>query len=392
MVSDRRAHGARVREGSLVRKVGINLLWMVPGAVGGSETYMSRLLSGLAERSTAFDYTIFAVPQFADAHPELAKTFKMAYAPVTGQWKSFRVAGENSWLVRQCQKRKIALVHHAGGVIPVLHTTRPILTIHDLQYLYYPEYFTTARLNYLKLMVPRSAEAARLILVPSEFTRRTIIERLEIDPSIVIVVPHGISPHERRAYPTDIRDRYDLNDPYFLYPAITYPHKNHLVLVEAFAKVVRERPNTTLVLTGAKGSMETRISSEIRGLGIEQRIRRLGYVPEEDLDGLYHEAVAMCFPSRFEGFGAPVLEAMSRDCPVIAADATALPEVVGEAGYLVSPDNVEGWAQEMIDLLEDSGARDRLAKVGLERAKEFTWTHAADILEDSYHHALETTL
>jgi glycosyltransferase involved in cell wall biosynthesis len=375
-----------------MRKVGINLLWMVPGIVGGSETYMTRLLSGLAERSTAFDYTIFAVPQFADAHPELAKTFKMAYAPVTGQWKSFRVAGENSWLVRQCRKRKIALVHHAGGVIPVLHTTRPILTIHDLQYMYYPEYFTTARLNYLKLMVPRSAEAARLLLVPSEFTRRTIIERLEIDPSIVVVVPHGISPRERKAPAADIRGRYDLDDPYFLYPAITYPHKNHLVLIEAFAKVLRERPGTTLVLTGAKGSMETRIASEIKGLGIEDRVRRLGYVPEEDLDALYHDAVAMCFPSRFEGFGAPVLEAMSRECPVIAADATALPEVVGESGLLVSPDNADGWAQEMIELLEDTGARDRLGKAGLERSNEFTWTHAADILEDSYNHALETTL
>jgi glycosyltransferase involved in cell wall biosynthesis len=375
-----------------MRKVGINLLWMVPGVVGGSETYMSRLMSGLAERSTAFDYTIFAVPQFADAHPELAKTFKMAYAPVTGQWKSFRVAGENSWLVRQCQKRKIALVHHAGGVIPVVHRARPILTIHDLQYMYYPEYFTTAKLNYLKLMVPRSAEAARLILVPSEFTRRTIIERLDIDPSIVIVVPHGISPRERSAPTQDIRENYELSDPYFLYPAITYPHKNHLVLIEAFAKVLGAHPDTVLVLTGAKGSMETRIASEIKSLAIEDRVRRLGYVPAADLDALYHEAVAMCFPSRFEGFGAPVLEAMSRSCPVIAADATALPEVVAEAGRLVSPDNVDGWAQEMNDLLEDFALRDQLVKAGLERAHEFTWTHAADILEDSYHHALETTL
>jgi glycosyltransferase involved in cell wall biosynthesis len=375
-----------------MRKVGINLLWMVPGVVGGSETYMTRLLRGLAERSTAFDYTVFAVPQFADAHPELARTFKMAYAPVSGQWKSFRVAGENSWLVRQCRKRKIALVHHAGGVIPALHTTRPILTIHDLQYLYYPEYFTTTRLNYLKLMVPRSAEAARLILVPSEFTRRTIIERLEIDPSIVIVVPHGISPRETKAATSDIRERYELPDPYFLYPAITYPHKNHLVLVEAFARVVRSHPKTTLVLTGAKGSMETRIAAEVKGLGIEERVRRLGYVPVDDLEALYHEAVAMCFPSRFEGFGAPVLEAMSRECPVIAADATALPEVVGESGLLISPDNAEGWAQEMIDLLEQPDVRDRLGKLGLDRAREFTWTHAADILEDSYNHALETTL
>jgi glycosyltransferase involved in cell wall biosynthesis len=375
-----------------MNKVGINLLWMVPGVVGGSETYTTRLLRGLAERSTAFDYTIFALPQFAEAHPDLAKTFKIAYAPVTGQWRSFRVAGENSWLVAQCRRRKIALVHHAGGTVPVVRTHRPILTVHDLQYLYYPEYFTRAKLTYLKSMVPRSAEAARLILTPSEFTRRTVIERLNIDPNFVVVVPHGISPHEHREHRAGVRDEYDIRGPYFLYPAITYPHKNHLVLIEAFAQVLESHPETTLVLTGAKGSLEVRINAEIAHLGISDRVKRLGYISMEHLDALYREAVAMCFPSRFEGFGAPVLEAMGRSCPVIAADATALPEVVRDAGRLLSPDNSDHWAQAMIDVLIDSEARARLAKAGLERARAFSWTAAADVLEDSYGHALETTL
>ena len=375
-----------------MNKVGINLLWLVPGVVGGSETYTTRLLSGLAERSTAFDYTIFALPQFAEAHTDLAKTFKTAYAPVTGQWKSFRVAGENSWLLAQCRRRRIALMHHAGGIVPMLRTHRSILTIHDLQYLYYPEYFTTPKLTYLKSMVPRSAEAARLILTPSEFTRRTVIERLNIDPNFVVVVPHGISPHEHREHMESVRDEYDIRGPFFLYPAITYPHKNHLVLVEAFAQVLEAHPDTTLVLTGAKGSMEVRINSEISQLGIADRVKRLGYIPSGHLDALYREAVAMCFPSRFEGFGAPVLEAMGRACPVIAADATAIPEVVGEAGRLLSPDNADHWAQAMSDLLVDSELRTSLAKAGMERARAFSWTASADVLEDSYSHVLETTL
>lgn len=373
-------------------KVGINLLWMVPGVVGGSETYVTRLLSGLVERSTAFDYTLFALPQFKDAHPELAKTFKTAFAPVSGQWKSFRIAGENSWLIRECRRRHIDLVHHAGGVIPVLRTTRPVLTIHDLQYLYYPEYFTTSKLAYLKRMVPRSAEAARLVLTPSEFTRRTVIERLNIDPSIVIVVPHGISPREPETPADGVREIYGLPERFFLYPAITYPHKNHLVLLEAFARLRRLKPETMLVFTGAKGSMETRIASEIHKLGIDASVKRLGYVPANHLDAMYRQAVAMCFPSRFEGFGAPVLEAMARGCPVIAANATALPEVVGNAGQLLSPDNAEQWTRAMTAVLEDDSERERLAKAGIERSREFTWTRAADLLEDSYRHALETTL
>lgn len=375
-----------------MRKVGINLLWMVPGVVGGSETYMARLLSGLAERPTAFDYTIFALPQFADAHPGLAKTFKMAYAPVTGQFKSFRVAGENSWLAAQCRRRNINLVHHAGGIVPMIRSARPVLTIHDLQYLYYPEYFTRAKLTYLKTMVPRSAEAARLILTPSEFSRRTVIERLNIDPAIVIVVPHGISPREGAADGGEVRAKYGIEGRFFLYPAITYPHKNHLVLLEAMAHVVRRHGDATLVLTGGKGSFETRLGAEIKTLGIERNVKRLGYIPSDDLNALYAEAVALTFPSRFEGFGAPVLEAMARACPVVAADATALPEVVQNAGCLVSPDNAEQWAEAMNELLDNEDQRQAFAAAGLERARRFTWDRAADILEDAYHHALETTL
>lgn len=373
-------------------KVGVNLLWLVPGKVGGSETYLARLLSGLAERSSDIDYTLFALPSFAEAHPELDQTFKTAYAPVGGHRKSLRVAGEHSWLLAQARLRNIDLLHHAGGTMPLVRTARPVLTIHDLQYLYYPEYFTRAKLTFLKQMVPRSAEAARLVLTPSEFTRRTVIERLNIDPTLVRVVPHGISPRDSRAVRGGITSHYQIPGRFFIFPAITYPHKNHLVLIDAFERIARMHPDVALVLTGAKGSLETRIAAEIREREIQDRVIRLGYVPSEDLDALYHEAIALVFPSRFEGFGAPVLEAMSRGCPVVAADATALPEVVGEAGQLVSPDNADEWAQAMGELLDDEGLRTRYAKLGLARAKEFTWAVAADVLEDAYRHVLETTL
>jgi glycosyltransferase involved in cell wall biosynthesis len=384
-----------------VNRVGINLLWMVPGVVGGSETYTTRALRGLAERYSDLEYTLFALPEFASAHPDLARTFKTSYAPVSGRRKPARVlAGENTWLARQCRKRKIDLTHHAGGVIPVVRTGRTVVTIHDLQYLYYPDYFTRSKLSYLKTMVPRSADAARLILTPSEYTRRTVIERLNVDSSIVIVVPHGVSMHASKGSTSDVRARYDLRGRFFLYPAATYPHKNHLVLIHALARLLDSHPETTLVLTGGKGSeqwgtahsTEGRIAGEVRRLGIGERVRPLGYVPEEDLDALYREAVALTFPSRFEGFGAPVLEAWSRGCPVIAANATALPEVVGDAGYLLSPDNPEEWANAMWDLLEDPDLRLIYARAGTDRARKFSWARSADVLEDAYRHALETTL
>jgi glycosyltransferase involved in cell wall biosynthesis len=382
-------------------RIGINLLWMVPGVVGGSETYMTRLLQGLAERrSEDLAYTLFALPQLSATHSELERSFEVAYAPVTGQWKSFRIAGENSWLASQCRKRRIDLVHHAGGIVPWVRTRRPVVTIHDLQYLFFPEYFAPTKLAYLRRMVPRSAEAARLVLTPSEYSRRTVIERLSIDPTLVVVVPHGISLRSTHLAAGDALARHGLTGPYFLYPAASYPHKNHLVLLRAFAQVAVEYPDVALVLTGAKASMESRIAramaerieDEGRKLGVAARVKNLGYVPSEDLHALYRGAVATTFPSRFEGFGAPALEAMAHGCPVIAADASALPEVVGDAGLLVSPDNPDGWAQAMTALLDDENLRARLSTAGLERAAGFGWERCALILEESYRHALGTTL
>lgn len=384
-----------------MNRVAINLLWMVPGVVGGSETYTARLLHGLAERSSELDYTLFALPQFASAHPELARTFRTVYAPLRGQLKPARVlAGEAGWMALRCRKMGIDIVHHAGGVVPLIRPARPLLTIHDLQYLYYPEYFTRSKLAYLKMVMPRSAESARLILTPSEFTRRTVIERMNIDPSIVRVVPHGISPKEVVEPASDVRERFEIPGDYFLYPAALYPHKNHLVLVAAFARLLQLHPEATLVLTGAKGSMqwgtarsmEAPLDEEIRKLGIRDRVRSLGFVQAADLEGLYRGASALTFPSRFEGFGAPILEAMARGVPIIAADATAIPEVVRDAGCLVSPDNPDHWFEAMSEILENEETRTRLAKAGPERAASYTWANAADILEDSYRHVLNTTL
>lgn len=388
-----------LQRGDGLKRVGINLLWMVPGVVGGSETYLTRLLRGLIERNNGIHYTIFALPQFAEAYPNLASSFEVAFAPLSGQVKSFRIAGENSWLARECRKRSIDLIHHGGGTMPLIRTTRSVLTIHDLQYLYYPEYFTKTKIRYLKTMVPRSAEAARLVLVPSEFSRRTVIERLNIDPNFVIVVPHGIGLREQTE-PSDIREQYGLPGHFFVFPAATYPHKNHLLLLEALSRLVKVRPDVQLVFTGAKAwtewsiakEMGEKIRREIGKMGLADNVKDLGYVSSADLDGLYREATALTFPSHFEGFGAPVLEAMARGCPVIAANATALPEVIGDHGILVSPDNAEDWSHAMDRMIEDDELRSTLSKAGLERAAEFSWDRSAGILEEAYLHALGTTL
>ncbi|CAN5166602.1 glycosyltransferase family 1 protein [soil metagenome] len=374
-----------------MNRVGLNLVWMVPGTVGGSESYLTRLLNGLAERSSELDFTAFALPSFADAHPTLCRAFRVVYAPVSGNSKALRVAGENSWLAYECRRRRLNLVHHGGGILPLVRWGTSLITVHDLQYLSYPDYFSPTKLQYLKRMVPRSTRIARLILTPSEFTRLAVIERMHVDPHAVRVIPHGIAPVLGGDATEDARARYALTGPFFLYPAITYPHKNHLVLLDAFAAVLKDHPDLALVLTGGRGPAEAAVFRRVQTLGIETQVKRLGYISEGDLNSLYLEAIAMTFPSRYEGFGAPVLEAMARGCPVIAADAAALPEVVGPAGRLVAPDDVEGWAGAMKELIVDAQVRGPLAAAGLERARHFTVSRAAGLLEDAYRLALGRT-
>ncbi|MBA3350732.1 MAG: glycosyltransferase family 4 protein [Actinobacteria bacterium] len=374
-----------------MNRVGLNLVWMVPGTVGGSESYLTRLLSGLAERSSELDLTVFTLPSFADAYPTLNRTFRVVHAPLSGDRKALRVAGENSWLAYQCRRRRLDLVHHGGGILPLVRWGTSLLTVHDLQYLRYPGYFSPIKLQYLRRMVPRSTRRSRLVLTPSEFTRLTVIEEMQVDPDTVRVIPHGIAPVVEPNTTEDIRARYGLTGPFFLYPAVTYPHKNHLVLIEAFAAVLKDHPELMLVLTGGRGTTEDDVSRRVMTLGIETQVKRLGYISERDLNSLYYEAIAMTFPSRYEGFGAPVLEAMARGCPVVAADATALPEVAGGAGRLIAPDDVDGWAGAMKRLTVDDELRRSLAAAGLERARAFVWSRSAGLLEDSYRLALGRT-
>ena len=372
--------------------VGVNLLWLVPGVVGGSEVYVSRLLEGLAERGPGDNLrvTVFALRSYATTHPEVAAHFPVVSLGLSGRAKSLRVAAESTWLPRQVRHHGVDLVHHAGGTVPRRVPPPALVTIHDLQPLLFPENFGPVKRRFSRVVVPRSVRAAELVLAPSDHTRRTIVELLDVDRDRVRVVPHGVrtvDPATQADATTEqrLRERYRIEGPYFLYPAITYPHKNHLVLVRAFARLVAARSEpVTLVLAGGSARMEPEITAAVRDAALGERVRRVGRIPRSDLDALFDRAAGLVFPSRFEGFGIPVLEAMSRGCPVVVAEDTALPEVVGDAGILLPPDDPDAWTAAMGHLLDDPDDAARLARAGRSRAADFSWDRAAAALADAY--------
>ncbi len=368
-------------------RVGINLLWLVPGEVGGSEQSTLATVRALhALGADDLDLRLLVLQPLLDAHPDLAERFEVDVLALSGRSRPARVVAEASWLVGR--SRHLDLLHHAGGTAPPRRGAPYVLTLHDLQPLERRATHGSLKRAYLAATIPPSVRRARAVAVPSEFVRRSVIDRFGIDPATVVAIPHGVDrPDGDVTEEAELRRRYDLRGPVVLYPAITYPHKNHRTLVEAFARVVVDHPTAVLVLPGGIGAAEEDVRQLVTALGLEPRVRRVGRIPQADVDGLYRLATVAAVPSSYEGFGLPAAEAMVAGVPVVVADATALPEVVGDAGVLVAPDDVDGWAEAIGGLLADPSARERAIAAGHASAARFSWAANAQAFADLYRRA-----
>ena len=360
-------------------RVAWNLLWLRPGVVGGSEEYATRQLLALAEHAAAeVEVTTFVLRPFIDAYPELAERVCCIPAPLDGRNKPLRVLAESTWLAARTRKR-FDVVHHVGGRVPLAAPRPRVLTIHDLQPLEQPENFSAIKRRFLARSLPRSAARAGIIVTPSELVRASVIERFGLDVARVraIAAPVKVpdAEHTGPIIPStldeELRSLLDSGAPFFLYPAITYLHKNHLLLLEAFARVRRDHPHARLVLTQGAGGAEHAVAARIAQPDLAGAVLRPGRVERDVLDLLMTRAAALVFPSRFEGFGLPVIEALAAQCPVISSDATALREVVCDAGVLIDPDDVDAWVAAMTAALNDPTYRRARAAQGLAVARRY---------------------
>lgn len=368
-------------------RVGINLLWLVPGDVGGSEDYAVGLVRELT-RSDHIGLKVFCQPELADAYPELASAGVLVPGPGLGERRGLRLFWENSWLPYQMRHLGLDLVHHLGGTVPPLAASRSVLTVYDLQPLTHPERFRPAKRAWLRQALPRSARHAYKVLTLSEHVRQHVVRHLGTPADQVVVVPPGVRGARRRdlAAAAAARLRYDIpaDRELLLYPAITYPHKNHAVMVRAMAAVVAKRPEATLVLTGRDGPGDEDVAALAHELGVGHAVRRLGRLPRGELDALFDAADALVFPSTHEGFGLPLLEAMTRGCPILAADASAIPEIVGSNGVLIHPHDPDAWADAIIDVLTDPGRHADLAAAATAGLTRFRWDDATATILDVY--------
>jgi len=362
----------------------VNLLFVEPGEVGGSEALLTNLVRAVG--ASSHDLLVVAMQGFRAAHPDIEDVAEIVEAPWSSNLRPLRIAAEHTWLALLARRRHLDVVHHGVGTAPFVKTRPTVVTLHDIQYRHYPEYFHPLKLAWLRANVPFVVRHSEVICVPSQFVRDDVTAAFGADPDKVLVVPFGgeglLAPS---AGAEQVMERFGLERPFFLFPGRSYPHKNHRFLVEAWAPVAGR---ADLVLTGPPGPRDAEIDETAERLGVAKGLRRLGLVSRGELAALYESAEALAWPSRFEGFGVPVLEAMSAGCPVVASDATAIPEVVGDAGLLLSPDDTQAWTTALDRLLSDPGLRRDLVRRGRERARAFSWERSGVLQVAAYEQAV----
>ena len=386
MASDGTSSGCRVSDGgddvteSESISVHVNLLWCAHGRVGGSEEYLVRQLAGLSQldqpgASPSIRCTLHLGRPLAAARSELASHTQII-ASLNVDRRSTRMVVEHSRLA--LDTRKADLVHHGGGTIPLIRPSAPtVLTIHDLQYLRFPQYFSAARLRYLQAMMPRSARTATMIATPTAHVADDVAAAFSVDRSKIVVVPHGV--------PTLVADDAEIGrqrglvgtyGALIVYPAITHPHKGHVRLIEAMQYL----PEARLVLIGGVGADEDDVQRAISASRNPDQILRLGRVPDGVRNALIAAADVVAIPSEEEGFGAPVIEAMTLGTPVVCSDIGALREVAGSAAVFIGrdPDAIANGVREALQRTAE------LSDAGRKQSANFTLAASGAALRDAY--------
>lgn len=351
-------------------RIGINLLPVVPD-MGGMRVHVQGLLSGLSELDPPEQIVLFVNQKLA---PQLDVPFEVIEISISGSSRPLRYSYEQFVLPFQVRRANIDVLHCPGYVTPLLTSVPTVVTIHDVNYRAVPETFSRLSRFIWSRLVPRSAANADAIITVSEFSRNEITKYIGVSSSKSHVVPNAPSPTLTSSPPSLTETSMTVNPPYFLYVASTHPHKNHETLIRALADL----PNDySLVLVGPERSAHEDLYRVAEEVGVTERIVIPGFVSDTTLATLYANAQLYVHPSRYEGFGIPVLEAMRYETPVACADTASLPEVCDDAAVYFNPDSAADISDTCQKILTDDKRYRSLVQNGKKRVSEYSWRKAA---------------
>jgi glycosyltransferase involved in cell wall biosynthesis len=368
-------------------RVGVDLLYLIPGETGGRETYARELLPALLELAPEVELVAFVN---RDCGPQLARELgpgvRAVVVPVSARSRTQWAIGELALVSLAASRARVELLHSMANFAPVWGPFRRVVTIHDLQYRAVPELLSPPVRAVTGALVSLAAHHADRIIAVSAAGGEEIVAGLDIDRERIDVVPNGVRPPPPPPDTGPLRERLELRQRRVVLTVASHlPHKNLPTVIDALARIdAAARP--VLVIAG-HGTNDGTLTSKAAAAGVSGDVRLLGSCTPEELESLYALADCLVLASLHEGFGLPVVEAMARSLPVLCSDIPALREVAGEAAVYFDPHEPSQIATELSELLADRALAGRLAERGLARSAQFSWAAAAEGTLASYRRA-----
>lgn len=340
----------------------------------GNEVYIRNLLKEFAELDRSSEIIAFVAKNEAPEH--LPNN-------VTTRWVSANPYKRLGWDIPHHVAQERPDLLHVQYTGPLFTDVPLVVSLHDVSYLEHPEYFTWFRSTQLTLTVKQTVERAARILTPSEFSKTAIVRHYGIDEDRVVVVPNAVSnwfrPLDRETARGAIERRLGVKGPFVLTVGDLQPRKNHLGLLRAFEEVMRAHPKLKhrLLFVGKDTWYTPKLREAVKASSVGDRVHFTGFVDDADLVTFYNACELFVYPSFYEGFGLPILEAMACGRAVACSNTTAMPEVADSAGLLFDPAETHEIARAMSDILLDSELRARMERLGYQRAASFSWQRSA---------------
>jgi glycosyltransferase involved in cell wall biosynthesis len=352
----------------------------IPARMAGAGVYTYQLVRALAQLPHKHALIAFAREGLFE---DLAAERRLHVVHIDPKSRALRLGWEQAVLPMLLRRYHIDVLHSPHHHTPiVLPPPRPkrVVTVHDVTFLLLPERYPTVRRLYMQAVTRAAVAVADAIITPSHAVRNDVVRTLGVSEDRIVAIPEAAAPHFRPAADDEqlrVRERYDLPEEFVLSVGSREPGKNRSRLLRAIAQVRDRGIDCSLVIAGQPVWDYQREAELIERLGIGGRVRLLGYVPNEDLRPIYSAATAFAFPSLYEGFGLPVLEAMACGTPVVTSNVGATAEVANDAALLVDPRDTASIVAALERLLTDPRLRSELRECGLARAAEFSWERAA---------------
>lgn len=346
----------------------------------GAGIYMINLVRALAAVNERDELVIFTHPA-GRKQMAVQESKRFRWAVVPDKSIPRRLLWEQIGLPRLVGKMRLDLLHSLHYTRPWRLPCRSVVTFHDMTFFLYPQLHTRSKQAFFPLTIRASARSADAIIAVSESTRADSIRLLGIPGEKIIATPLGVDPAFRPIRDLEsldvVRQRYNLPDRFILYVGLVEPRKNLSGLIRAYRSALEGGIAHRLVVVGRFGWSYQQVLDEIEALGLQERVQFTGYIPQADLPIVYNLASLFVYPTLYEGFGLPALEAMACGTPVVTSNVASLPEIIGEAGVLIPPGDQQALSQALQDVLSDPGLQTHLAIKGPQQASQFTWERTA---------------